>query len=123
MDGLRNEDVMWYVATRKDSGAHHLLNEYYIEEYEDEFVRIREFDTLEEAKEALDKREEADAEKVVRKRKKIAVSKVRGDIRKGSVEDEEIHAKMQKEIMEAEETVTKVPSSKKTTRPTKNKLD
>ena len=52
MPALTNTDVQWYVATRKDSGAHFVLNENYIEAYENEFERIREFDTVEEATEA-----------------------------------------------------------------------
>jgi len=57
---LTNEDVRWYVATRKDTGAHTVRNEKYMETYEREYERIREFDTVEEAVEARDIRQAAD---------------------------------------------------------------
>lgn len=99
------EAQVWYVATRKDSGGHHLFHgPDYLEAYEREFERIREFDDLDEAKKALAAREsveyqrkiEAQKEKV---RKNIRASKVRGDIRKGSVEDEELRARIKAELM------------------------
>ena len=123
-----NEDVMWYVATRKDSGAHFLLNENYIEKYENEFERIREFDTMDDAKLAYDARENADVKMVKKEKKRIHVSKVRGDIRKGTLEDEEIRARMKAEIEEEISLKTpseeaKVAKPKRASRPTKEKLE
>ena len=44
----------YYIATRKDTGAHFLFNgPEYLENYERYFERIREFDDLDEAKAAL----------------------------------------------------------------------
>lgn len=123
---LTNEDVTWYVATRKGTGAHFLLNEYYIENYEQEFMRIREFDSIEEAKAALDAREEADRLKKVKElpKKKIRASKVRGDIRKGSLEEETFEQNL---VELQEEVVAQIEAPKKTstrtTRPTKEKLE
>lgn len=125
-----NDDVMWYVGTRKDSGAHWILNENYMEDYQDEFERIREFDTAEEAKKAYDARKAADAALVPAKKgkEKLRVSKIRGDIRKGSLEDEALREKIKAEIkaeMAAESAPVEeapAPKRKTSTRPTKAKL-
>lgn len=97
---------VWYVATRKESGGNFLFHGAdYLENYEREFERIREFDSLEEAQKALATRDAATRkarnEKMLSKVKKnIRAGKLRGDIRKGSVEDEETRAKIRAEILE-----------------------
>ena len=133
MPGLTNTDVQWYVATRKDSGAHFVLNENYIEAYENEFERIREFDTVEEATEAHKIREAADSKDTKKaERKLIKAGKLRGEIKKGSNEDEDVRAAMRAEILEElkQQEAVKPPSSgasmgpatkKRTSRATKAK--
>lgn len=126
MPELRNEDVLWYVATRRDSGAHWILNENYMEDYQDEFERIREFEDVEDAKVALEARKAADLEmngEKFKEKKKLRVSKIRGDVRKGSLEDEELRSKIRAEL-EAElkakmETKGTVKTPSRTTKPTK----
>ena len=109
---LTNEDVKWYVATRKDSGAHTVRNENYMEIYEREYERIREFDTVEEAVEACEIRQAAD-EKISGPKvdKSIKAAKIRGDIKAGSKEDEELRATIKAEI-EEEQKAAKPPSSR-----------
>jgi hypothetical protein len=108
----RNEDVKWYVATRKDSGAHTVRNENYIANYEREYERIREFDTMEEAVLALAAREAADPKGNAHVDKSaIKVGKLRGDIKKGSLDDEDLRATIRAEII-AEGGLEKPPSSK-----------
>lgn len=110
-----NDDVTWYVCTRKDSGGHFVLNENYVSNYENEFERIREFDSLEEANMALSARVEADVVLAPKSEKtKLKVAKIRGDIRKGSVDDEKTRATIRAEIeaeMKAEGISLKPPSS------------
>lgn len=110
---LTNEDVQWYVATRKDTGAHTVRNEKYMEIYEREYERIREFDTMEEATEACKIRQAAD-EKIQEPKadKKIRAAKIRGDIKSGSKEDEELRAKIIAEHEEEKAKVAKPPSSR-----------
>lgn len=119
---LKNTDVMWYVATRKDTGAHYLLNEFYIEDYEHEFIRIREFEDIEEAKAALEARKEADIREmsIETPRKNIRVSKIRGDIRRGSVDDE---AGVPPLIEAPPEPVKKTARKSTSTKPTREKLE
>lgn len=120
-----SEDV-FYVATRKDSGGHWLFNgPEYLENYENEFERIREFDTLEDAQKALKAREsveakERDEARRAKARKNIIASKVRGDIRKGSVDDEELRAKIKAEL-EAEMVGMPAPPEPEITKPTRAK--
>jgi len=124
---LRNEDVQWYLATRKDCKRHMVVNENYIDNYDTEFERIREYDSLEEANEALAFRIEADAisnPKVEKAR--IKVSKIRGDIRKGNIDEERLRAQIRKE-MELEGAISLTEAApeaapEKTTRPTKKVL-
>ena len=137
MAQLTNEDVRWYVGTRKDSGAHVVRNEIYMESYEREYERLREFDTLEEAVEACEIRKAADVQPTLtRKQASLKAGKIRGDVKSGSREDEELRAKIKAEV-EEELKVTKPPSSRgakmgpKTTKktaeltskPTKDKLE
>lgn len=132
----RNEDVAWYVATRKGSGNHLVVNENYIEDYENEFERIREYDTLADAQEALAIRQEADLEnKPKSEKQKIKVSKIRGDIRKGNIDEDRLRAQIRKEMeleqlqltigaekeVEAPAPAKKAPV-KRTTKPTKEIL-
>ena len=132
---LRNEDVKWYVVTRKDTGAHSVRNENYMEIYEREYERIREFDTVEEAVEACEIRIAADEKTSAPKQdKSIKAAKIRGDIKSGSKEDEELRAQIKAEI-EEEQKAAKPPSSRgakmgpktasktATTKPTKAKLE
>jgi hypothetical protein len=132
---LTNEDVKWYVATRKDSGAHVVRNERYIEVYEREYERIREFDTIEEATEAYEIRVAADDKlKPNDDKSTIRAAKIRGDIKSGSREDEELRAKIKAEI-EEEQKAAKPPSSRgakmgpktaaktSASKPTKDKLE
>lgn len=110
---LTNEDVRWYVATRKDTGAHTVRNEKYMETYEREYERIREFDTVEEAVEARDIRQAADESIAAPKiDKSIKAAKIRGDIKSGSREDEELRAKIIAEHKAEEAKVAKPPSSR-----------
>jgi len=97
------EQEVYYIATRKDSGAHHLfIGPDYLERYEREFERIREFESLEDAKSALASRETTDrkaANELKRpKSKNIRAGKLRGDIRKGSLDEEDVRAKLRAEI-------------------------
>lgn len=111
---FKNEHVLWYIGTRKDSGRHVVVNENYMERYEREFEGIREFDTVEEAREACDARIESDREFEASKGKgkaNIRAGKVRGDIKKGSKEDEILRAQIRSEI-EAEMAAEKPPSSR-----------
>jgi len=131
-----NKDVQWYVATRKDSGAHTVRNENYMEMYEREYERIREFDTVEEAVEACEIRKAADVSVgPVIGSKSIKAAKIRGDIKSGSKEDEELRAKIIAEHEAEQAKVAKPPSSRgakmgsktaaKTaaSKPTKDKLE
>ena len=95
-----SDDLKWYTATRRDSKAHVVINEIYMEKHEREFERIREFDTAEEAVAAYEAREMADRALLDQKGKKtrIAAAKVRGDIKKGSMEDEALRARMKEEL-------------------------
>ena len=107
MAKLQNSDVKWYVATRKNSGAHTVRNEIYMAKYEREYERIREFDTAEEAHEAYKIRCAADAKTEVNWDKtKLQAGHIRGDIKKGSLDDEDVRAQIKREI-EAE--ITKGP--------------
>ena len=100
MPALTNEDVQWYVVTRKDSGAHFVLNENYVEAYEREFERVREFDTVEEAHVACAIRQAADTTQGKHKeRKMIKAGKLRGEIKKGSKEDEDLRATIRAELL------------------------
>ena len=132
---LTNSDVKWYVVTRKDSGAHSVRNENYMEIYEREYERIREFDTVEEAVEACEIRQAADQRISGPKvDKSIKAAKIRGDIKGGSVEDEKLRAQIKAEI-EEEQKASKPPSSRgakmgpktaaktQATKPTKAKLE
>lgn len=104
-------DVKWYVATRKGSGAHSVRNENYMEAYENEYERIREFETAEEAVEACNIRQAAEGLNAKRPESKmIKAGKLRGDIKGGSNEDEELRAKIRAEILEEQKSV-KPPSS------------
>lgn len=116
----QNEDVKWYLLTRKEGGAHSVRNENYVAIYEREYERIREFDTIEEAKEALEVRIQADPKATGAKDQgKIKAAKIRGDITKGSVEDEDTRAAVRAEIMEElkKEGALKPPSSEATVGP------
>lgn len=109
-----NTDVTWYLVTRKGSNAHFVFNENYIANYESEFERIREFDSLEEANAALAARKSAD--EVHRKPtqlKKLRSAKVRGDIKKGSIPDEDVRAQVRAEI-EAEIAIESAKAGKPT---------
>jgi len=126
-----NTEVAWYLATRKDCKRHMVVNENYIENYDTEFERIREYDSLEDANEALALRIEADAVSNPKAEKtKIKVSKIRGDIRKGNLDEERLRAQIRKELelelkgaAASVEKETKVAPVKKTsTRPTKDTL-
>lgn len=120
MAQLKNTDVAWYVATRKDSGAHSVRNEIYMENYEREYERIREFATVEEAVEACEIRCAADIKPDhVKSKAKLRAGKIRGDVKKGSKEDEDLRATIKAEVaaeLKAEEAV-KPPSSQATTGP------
>lgn len=96
---MKNTDVKWYVATRKGSGAHCVRNEVYMANYEREYERIREFETLEDAYEAYVARCEADVPTQVDFDKtKLKAGHIRGDIKKGSLEDEDLRAQIKREI-------------------------
>ena len=123
--------MKWYVGTRKDSKANHIVNENYMERYDSEFENIREFDTAQDARVAYDARNQADREMKEEATPKTAikVAKVRGDIRKGSVDEEQMRNRLRKEI-EAEMAI-KTPSEAakatkspppKNTKPSKEKL-
>lgn len=76
----------------------------YLDVYERDFERIREFDTIEDAKKALAARDkvesdQAEIERASKKAKNLRVGKIRGDIQKGSVEDEEVRSKIRAELM------------------------
>lgn len=109
------EDYLWYVVTNKDTGTHQVRNEFHVAKYENEYVKIREFDTNSEAQEALAAREANDPIKGPRPgRENIIDGKIRGDIKKGSVADEDIRAKLKAEIMaEIAEEATKAKTTKK----------
>lgn len=110
VDHYRNEDVLWYVATRRDTGAHYVLSEVYIEEYEREFERIREYNTIEDAKAAYEKRLDEDAK--VKPKRTVKVSKVRGEIRKGESE-QEIMDRLREEVrMELLSEANDIPMKK-----------
>ena len=120
MPALTVDDVQWYVVTRKDTKAHFVLNEKYVAVYEQEFERIREFDTVGEATAAHAIREAADDKGTTGKdRKLLQLGKLRGDIKKGSVEDEDVRAAIRKEIMEEMKAADaiKPPSSEATVGP------
>ena len=132
---LKNDDVQWYVATRKDTGAHSVRNEIYMETYEREYERIREFPTVEEAIEACEIRQAADTKPhELRTKGKLRAGKIRGDVKGGSKEDEELRAKIKAEVEEEIKT-EKPPSSRgakmgpktsaktATSKPTKDKLE
>ena len=114
-----SEDLKWYVGTRRDSKAHVMVNSNYMEAYESEFERIREFDTPEEAMEAYKVRELVDREeRSGYSGSKIAAAKVRGDIKKGSMEDEDLRTKLKAELraeLMAEEETGAATMGKKTT--------
>lgn len=95
-----DDELKWYVATRRDSKAHCIFNENYLEEYANEFERIREYDTAEEAKEAYDARVKADSivKSETKVKSRIASAKVRGDIKKGSMEDEALREQIKAEL-------------------------
>jgi len=95
-----DDELKWYVATRKDSKAHVVINGNYMEKYEREFERIREFDNADEACEAYNVRCMVDKELDAKTKKKgsIAAGKVRGDIRKGSIEDEKLRSTLKEEL-------------------------
>ena len=123
------EDLMWYVATRKDSKANFMFNENYLENYENEFENIREFDTPEDARAAYDAREAADREmlETTAPKTKIKAGKIRGEIRRGSLDEEEMRNRLRKEI-EAEMALktpseaakeAKKPPAKVSTKPSK----
>lgn len=96
----------YYIATRKETGAHFLFHgPNYLEQYEREFERIREFADLDEAKKALAARESVEHSAKLKALKekqgeRLKVGKLRGDITKGSVEDEELRAKIRAELEE-----------------------
>ena len=109
---LTNDDVRWYVGTRKDTGAHTVRNEIYMENYEREYERLREFDTVEEAIEACEIRQAADVKPdMVREKGKLRAGKLRGDVKEGSKEDEELRATIKAEV-EAEIKASRPPSSR-----------
>ena len=124
MPALTNEDVKWYVATRKDSGAHSVKNENYMDAYEREYERIREFETVEEAVEACSIRQSAySTHTKATESKMIKAGKLRGDIKKGSNEDEDVRAAMRAEILEElkKQEAVKPPSSGATMGPATKK--
>lgn len=106
-----DDELRWFVATRRDSKAHCVFNENYLNDYHREFERVREFKSAEEAVAAYEARCEADLTEVQRKsrRGKIAAAKIRGDIKEGSMEDEALRAQLKAELkaeLEAELALT-----------------
>jgi len=120
-----NEDVQWYVGTRRDSQSHVVINENYMAAYEGEFERIREFDTIDDATKALAARIAADeVHEPILGKERLRSAKIRGDIRKGSVMDEEVRAQIRAELkaeLEAEMAIEGTPVIKPTPRKTTKK--